>query len=61
MKLASTSNKNETYGFKSLKCPSAIKDMAQFENDLLFLIKYLKFEKVHNGFQVRLLDDIKEI
>ena len=61
IKLDSTSNKNETYGFNCLKCPSATEDMAQFENDLLFLIKYLEFKKVHNDFQMRLLDDIKEI
>ena len=35
--------------------------MAQFENDLLLLIKKLEFEKVHSGFQTRLRDDIKEI
>ena len=60
-KLDSNSNKNKTYGFGSLKCPPAVEEMAQFENDLLLLIKNLEFEKVHSGFQTRLRDDIKEI
>ena len=34
-KLDSNSNKNETDGFKSLKFPPAVEEMAQFENDLL--------------------------
>ena len=35
--------------------------MAQFENNLLLLIKNLELKKVHNDFQMRLRDDIKEI
>ena len=34
--------------------------IAQFENDLLVLIKNLKFKKVRNDFQMKLHDD-KEI
>ena len=60
-KLDSNSNKNKTYGFRSLKCPPAVEEMAQFENDLLLLIKNLEFKKVHNDFQMKLRDDIKEI
>ena len=60
-KLDSNSNKNETYSFKSLKCPPAVEETAQFENDLLLLIKNLEFKKVHNDFQMKLRDDIKEI
>ena len=60
-KLDSNRNKNETYGFKSLNCPPAVEEMAQFENDLLLLIKNLEFKKVRNEFQMRLRDDIKEI
>ena len=41
-KLDSNRNKNETYGFKSLNCPPAAEEMAQFENDLLLLIKKLR-------------------
>ena len=60
-KLDNNSNKNETYGFKSLKCPPAVEEMAQFENDLLLLIKNLETKKVHNDFQMKLRDDMKEI
>ena len=35
--------------------------MVQFENELLLLIKNLELKKVHNDFQRRLRDDIKEI
>ena len=61
VKLDSSSNKNETCSFKSLKCPPDVEEMAQLENDLLLLIKNLEFKKVHNDFQMRLHDDIKEI
>ena len=44
-----------------MKCPPAVEEMAQFENDLLLLIKNLEFKKVHNDFQMKLRDDIKEI
>ena len=60
-KLDSNSNKTKTYGFKSLKYPPAVEEMLQFENYLLLLIKYLEFKKVHNDFQMRQRDDIKEI
>ena len=60
-KLESNSNKNETYGFKSLKCSPAVEEMAQLENDFLLLIKNLEFTKAHNDFQMRLRDDTKEI
>ena len=38
-----------------------VEETAQFENDLLLLIKNLEFKKVHNDFQMKLRDDIKEI
>ena len=60
-KLDSNSNQNETYGFKSLKCAPVVEEMGQFENDLLLLIKNFEFKNVHNDFQMRLRDDIKEI
>ena len=44
-----------------MKYPPAVEEMLQFENYLLLLIKYLEFKKVHNDFQMRQRDDIKEI
>ena len=58
-KLDSNSNKNKTYGFRSLKCPPAVEEMAQFENDLLLLINNVEFNKIHNNFQERLRENIK--
>ena len=60
-KCDSNSNKNQKYSLKALKCPPAVEEMAQFQNDLLLLIQNLKFKKVHNDFQKRLRDDFKEI
>ena len=59
-RIDSNRNKNETYGFKSLNYPPAVEEMTQFENDLLLLIKNLKFKKVHNDFQIRMGNDIKK-
>ena len=52
-------NKNATedhkqgfsYGFKSGRSPSQVKDLIQFEDDLVRIIKVLKFSKVKNNFQ----------
>ena len=46
------------YIFKSRKCPPQHKDLMQFENDLLELIKSLKFKKVKNKFLDQLHKDI---
>ena len=35
----------ETYGLKSFKTPSQVKDLLPFENDLLNLVKNVKFDK----------------
>ena len=48
----------ETYGLKSLNCPPQLKELIQFERDLLDIIKSLKFRKSRNHFQKRLNDDI---
>ena len=38
-----------------------IKDMEKFEDDLLEMVKNIKFRKVHDEFQDSLRDDIKRI
>ena len=35
--------KRETYGLKSLKTPPPINELASFENDLIELVKNIKF------------------
>ena len=46
------------YIFKSRKCPPQHKDLMEFENDLLELIKSVKFKKVKNKFLDQLHKDI---
>ena len=52
---------SETYGLKSLKCPHQVKELIQFESDLLDMIKSLKFRKTRSDFQMRLKNDISTI
>ena len=54
-------NNRETYVFKSTKCPPAVPELSQFENDLMYLVKNLEFRKVNNEFQNKLNIDINEI
>ena len=51
----------ETYGLKSLNCPHQVKELIQFESDLLDIIKSLKFRKTRSHFQKILKDDINTI
>ena len=50
--------KPETYGLKTLNCPPQVKELIQFESDLLDVIKSLKFRKIRSHFQKKLKDDI---
>ena len=43
----------ETYGLKSLNCPPQVKEIIQFESNLLDIIKSLKFGKTRSHFQKR--------
>ena len=51
----------ENYGIKSLTCPPRVKELIQFESNLLNIIKSLKFRKTRSHFQKRLKDDINTI
>ena len=51
----------ETYGLKSLNCPPQVKEIIQFESDLLDIIKSLKFRKTRSHFQKILKDDMNTI
>ena len=53
--------KTETYGLKSQKTPPPIKELEDFENDLIELVKNIKFRTVHNHLQRTLISDIKLI
>ena len=49
------------YGLKSSKCPSQVKELIQFENDLFKLAKEVKFRSAGNEFQRKLKEDAKNI
>ena len=53
--------KTETYGLKSQKTPPPMNELAAFENDLIELVKNIKFRTVHNQLQRTLKSDIKLI
>ena len=40
----------ESYGFKLGKCPPAIQEMTDFENDLQQMIKNVEFRQIRNSF-----------
>ena len=62
-------NKNATkdykegfsYGLKSGRSPLQVKDLIQFEDDLVRIVKELKFRKVKNNFQTKLREDMKQV
>ena len=49
------------YGFKTVKCPSSVKELVPFENDMMDMIKNLEFKRVNNEFQSNLRNDIRQI
>ena len=52
---------SEKYGLKSENCPAQQTELVPFENDLINLIKEIKFREVKNDFQKKLSNDIKKI
>ena len=48
----------DNYGFKTAKCPSSVKELVPFENDMMDMIKNLEFKRVNNEFQSKLRNDI---
>lgn len=58
---ASGIQQKETFGFKTSKTAPQIKELTQFENDLLRLISKVKYDKHRTKFQCQLYKDIKKI
>ena len=54
-------SEKDNYGFKTAKCPSSVKQLVPFENDMMDMIKNLEFERVNNEFQSNLRNDIRQI
>ena len=49
------------YGLKSKKCSPELKELIPFEDDLVDLVKNIKFRKVRNDFQMKLHEDLREV
>ena len=50
-----------SYGLKSGRSPPQVKDLIQFEDDLVRIVKELNFRKVKNNFQKVLCEDMKQV
>ena len=54
-------NLSKRYGLKTLKYPKQVKELVPFENDLIDMLKVIKFRKVKNQFLTKLKNDIKTV
>ena len=54
-------NSSERYGLKTLKCPKQLKELGPSENDLMDMLKVIKFYKVKNQFLTKLKNDNKTV
>ena len=55
------SSDKDNHGFKTVKCPSSVKELVPFENDMMVMIKNLEFKRVNNEFQSNVRNDIRQI
>ena len=55
------SSDKDNYGFRTLKCPSSVKELVPFENDIMDMIKNLEFKSVYNEIQSKLRNNIRQI
>ena len=55
------SDLNNPFGLLSNKTPPTILEMKSFENDVINLIKNIKFRNAENQFQISLANDLKRI
>ena len=53
--------RNANYGLKSVSCPSQVKELVPFENDLMQLVKDIKFRRTTNPLQRKMREDIRNI
>ena len=54
-------NNKETFGFKSIKCPSSVPELSGFESELTVMVNNIEFRNINNDFQKKLKNDINEI
>ena len=55
------SSDKDSYSFKTVNCPSSVKELVPFENDVMNVIKNLEFKRVNSKFQSNLRNDIRQI
>ena len=55
------SSDKDSYGFKTVKCSSSVKELVSFEIDMMDMIKNLEFKRINNEFQLNLRNDIRQI
>ena len=55
------STEKETYGFKSRNCSPIVEEVANFEHDVMMMIKNIQFKNINNDFQTKLRNDISDI
>ena len=55
------SSDKDNYSFKTFKCPSSVKELVPFGNDMMDMTKNLEFKRVNNKFQSNLRNDIRQI
>ena len=53
--------KGFSYGLKSGRSPPQVNDLIQFVDDLVRIVKELKFRKVNDNFQTKLGEDMKQV
>ena len=44
------SSDKDNYGFKTVKCPSSVKELGPFESDMMDMIKNLEFKRLITNF-----------
>ena len=53
--------KPKWFGLKSFYSPKQVKELIPFENDLIEILRNIKFRRVRNNFQKKLKDDINQV
>ena len=54
-------NNKDNCGFKTAKCPSWVKELVPFENDMMDMIKNLEFKRVNSELQSKLKNNVRQI
>ena len=51
----------ENYGFKTRICSPYVEELTDFENDMIYMVRNIKFRNANNSFQTKLSSDIKRM